>query len=170
MWREMGCPSLPGQVVGGIGRSPGGLSTVDFHMNGERGVIRGGCEECFCDVICSLPPPLPFPLPPFPSSTLPPSEGVSLLLRHMFEQHQASNPVEEMVKGATNGDMVRVEQLLEAGACHVDDQFNGRTALQAAAQNGHIDVVNTLVHYDASLEEEVGTVQKSFTKMVVFWN
>ena len=73
----------------------------------------------------------------------------------MFEQHQASNPVEEMVKGAANGDMVRVEQLLETGACHVDDQFNGRTALQAAAQNGHIDVVNTLLRYNASLEEEV---------------
>ena len=73
----------------------------------------------------------------------------------MFEQHQASNPVEELVKGSSNGDMVRVEQLLEGEACGVDDQFNGRTALQAAAQNGHIDVVRTLIYFKANLEEEV---------------
>lgn len=82
------------------------------------------------------------------------SEGVSLLLRHMFEHHQASNPVEDLVKGASNGDMVRVEQLLDSGACSVDDQFNGKTALQAAAQNGHLDVVRTLLRYNANLEEE----------------
>lgn len=82
------------------------------------------------------------------------SEGVSLLLRHMFEKHEASNPVEDLVKGASNGDMVRVEKLLGGGACSVDNQFNGRTALQAAAQNGHVDVVRTLLHYNADLEEE----------------
>ena len=74
----------------------------------------------------------------------------------MFEQHQASNPVEDLVKGAASGDMVRVEELLGEGACNVDEQFNGRTGLQAAAQNGHIDVVRTLIHYNANLEEEVG--------------
>ncbi len=83
------------------------------------------------------------------------TEGVSLLLRHMFAQHQASNPVEDMVKGAANGDVSRVEELLESAACCVDDQFNGRTALQAAAQNGHIYVVRTLISYNAYLEEEV---------------
>lgn len=84
------------------------------------------------------------------------SEGVSLLLRHMFEQHQASNSVEELVKGASNGDMVRVEQLLDAEACGVDDQFNGKTALHTAAQNGHVDVIRTLIRHRANLEEEVG--------------
>ena len=83
------------------------------------------------------------------------SEGVSLLLRHMFEQHQASNPVEDLVKGAASGDLGRVEELLENEACGVDERFNGRTALQAAAQNGHIDVVQTLIQFDANLEEEV---------------
>lgn len=73
----------------------------------------------------------------------------------MFEQHQASNPVEDMVKGAANGDVGRVEQLLEGKACGVDDQFNGKTALQAASQNGHIDVVRALVRYNSNLEEEV---------------
>ena len=73
----------------------------------------------------------------------------------MFEQHQPSNPVEDMVKGAANGDMNRVEQLLEDRACSVDDQFNGKTALQAASQNGHIGVVKILLHYNANLEEEV---------------
>ncbi len=86
------------------------------------------------------------------------AEGVSLLLRHMFEKHEASNPVEDLVKGASNGDMVRVEKLLGGGACSVDNQFNGRTALQAAAQNGHVDVVRTLLHYNADLEEEVSII------------
>jgi len=80
---------------------------------------------------------------------------VSLILRHMFERHQASNPVEELVKGAASGDVSKVEQLLEGGACSVDNQFNGKTALQAASQNGHIDVVKALIRYNANLEEEV---------------
>lgn len=82
-------------------------------------------------------------------------EGVSILLRQMIEQHQPSNPVEDMVKGAASGDVVRVEELLRGGACGVDDQFNGRTAVQAAAENGHIDVVRTLIHFNANLEEQV---------------
>jgi len=73
----------------------------------------------------------------------------------MFERHQASNPVEELVKGAASGDVSKVEQLLEGGACSVDNQFNGKTALQAASQNGHIDVVKALIRYNANLEEEV---------------
>lgn len=89
-----------------------------------------------------------------------PSGDVSLLLRQMFEQHQASNPVEDMVKGAASGDVGRVEQLLEEGACGVDDQFNGKTALQAAAQNGHIDVVRMLIRYNANLEEVVSASER----------
>ena len=73
----------------------------------------------------------------------------------MFEQHQASNPVEDLVKGAAGGDVGRVDQLLSSDACGVDDKFNGRTALHAASQNGHYDVVRCLVRYNANLEEEV---------------
>ena len=73
----------------------------------------------------------------------------------MFETHLASNSVEDMVNAAATGDVGRIKQLLEAGACGVDDQFNGKTALQAAAQNGHIDVVYELIQYNAHLEEAV---------------
>ena len=73
----------------------------------------------------------------------------------MFEQHKASNPVEDLVKGAASGDVARVDQVLGAGECGVDDSFNGRTALQAASQNGHIDVVRCLIRHKANLEEEV---------------
>ncbi len=81
--------------------------------------------------------------------------NVSLLLRHMFEQHKASNPVEDLVKGAASGDVGKVDQLLSAEECNVNDQFNGRTALQAASQNGHIDVVGCLIRHKANLEETV---------------
>ena len=37
----------------------------------------------------------------------------------------------------------------------MDDQFNGHTALQAASQNGHIDVVRCLIRFGANIEEEV---------------
>lgn len=73
----------------------------------------------------------------------------------MFETHRASNPVEDMVNAAATGDVGKVEQLLLDGACGVDDQFNGKTALQATAQNGHIDVVHILLQYNANLEEAV---------------
>ena len=96
---------------------------------------------------------LPYPL----SSLLSLAENVSLFLRHMFEMHHASNPVEELVKGAAGGDVGKVEELLKQGICSVDVQFNGHTALQAASQNGHIDVVRCLIRYKANLEEEVRT-------------
>ena len=94
------------------------------------------------------------PLTPPSSSYLLP-ENVSQLLRQMFEQHQASNPVEDLVKGAAGGDVGRVDQLLASEACGIDDKFSGRTALHAASQNGHYDVVRCLVRYNANVEEEV---------------
>ena len=33
------------------------------------------------------------------------------MLRHVFESHQASNPVEELFKAAASGDIVRVEEV-----------------------------------------------------------
>ena len=59
------------------------------------------------------------------------------------------------MKGAAGGDVGRVDQLLSSEACGVDDKFNGRTALHAASQNGHYDVVRCLVRYNANIEEEV---------------
>ena len=59
------------------------------------------------------------------------------------------------MKGAAGGDVGRVDQLLASEACGVDDKFSGRTALHAASQNGHYDVVRCLVRYNANIEEEV---------------
>ena len=73
----------------------------------------------------------------------------------MFETHRASDSVEDLVNAAATGDVGKVEQLLEGGACGVDDKFEGKTALQAAAQNGHLDIVHVLTQYNASLEESV---------------
>ena len=62
------------------------------------------------------------------------------------------------MKGASGGDVGRVDQLLASEACGVDDKFNGRTALHAASQNGHYDVVRCLIRYTANIEEEVYSV------------
>ena len=94
---------------------------------------------------------LTHPPPPPP----PPSANVSLLLRTMFEQHQASDPAEELVNSAAIGDLGKVEEVLSAASSSVDELFHGRTALQAASQHGHIDVVRCLIRYHANLEEQV---------------
>ena len=39
--------------------------------------------------------------------------------------------------------------------CQVNGMFAGHTALQAAAQNGHVDVVKVLMKHSVSLEIEV---------------
>ena len=84
-----------------------------------------------------------------------PPENVSMMLRHVFETHQPSNPAEELVKSAASGDVVKTEEILVRGVCSVDESFTGHTALQAACQNGHIEVVRCLIRYHANLEEEV---------------
>lgn len=82
------------------------------------------------------------------------SENVSMMLRHVFETHQPSNSAEELVKSAASGDVMRTEEILSNGLCSVDESFTGHTALQAACQNGHIEVVRCLIRYHANIEEE----------------
>lgn len=82
------------------------------------------------------------------------SANVSLLLRHMIEEHQPSCPGEEMVRCAASGDLGRVEELVRDGAVAIDNQYNGHTALQAASQSGHIDVVRCLLRNGSNIEEE----------------
>ena len=74
----------------------------------------------------------------------------------MFEQHKSSNPIEELVKSAASGDLGRVEEIVRERMVAIDDQFNTHTALQAASQNGHMDVVRCLLRHGANIEEEVG--------------
>ena len=74
----------------------------------------------------------------------------------MFEQHKSSNPIEELVKSAASGDLGTVEEIVRERMVAIDDQFNGHAALQAASQNGHMDVVRCLLRHGANIEEEVG--------------
>ena len=49
---------------------------------------------------------------------------------------------EELVKAAANGDPQKVEDLINREECNVNGVFAGHTALQAASQNGHLEVLN----------------------------
>ena len=52
----------------------------------------------------------------------------------------SGDTTEELVKAAANGDPVKVEELVSRDECHVNGVFAGHTALQAASQNGHLEV------------------------------
>lgn len=74
-------------------------------------------------------------------------ERLSALLKKLFETHVSGDVNEELVKSAANGDGQRVEEVLKqsntAGAGigpDVNGVFAGHTALQAASQNGHLEV------------------------------
>ncbi len=61
---------------------------------------------------------------------------------------------EALVKLAANGDTKKCEQILRMAGSDVNCIFAGHTALQAAAQNGHINVVLLLMKYNVDLEIE----------------
>lgn len=50
------------------------------------------------------------------------------------------------MKAAANGDVSKVEELLQQRDADPNGVFVGHTALQAAAQNGHADVSSALFH------------------------
>ena len=68
------------------------------------------------------------------------AERLSALLKKLFETHVSGDVTEEVVKAAANGDAQKVEELLAREDCNVNGVFAGHTALQAASQNGHIEV------------------------------
>lgn len=68
---------------------------------------------------------------------------------------------EELVKAAASGNATRCEEFLSG--CHdgsngqradVNGVFAGHTALQAGSQNGHLDVIQMLLNYNADIEIE----------------
>ena len=61
---------------------------------------------------------------------------------------------EEIVKAAANGDAAKVEELVTRPDCSVNGVFAGHTALQAASQNGHLEVLRLLLRSRADLELE----------------
>ncbi len=79
---------------------------------------------------------------------------MSALLKKLFETHVSSDVTEELVKAAANGDSQKVEELLSRDECNVNGVFAGHTALQAASQNGHLEVIRILLRFNSELEIE----------------
>lgn len=58
---------------------------------------------------------------------------------------------------SANGDAGRCEQILNIDGIDVNAIFAGHTALQAASQNGHIDIIQLLINHNVDPEIEVNT-------------
>jgi len=85
-------------------------------------------------------------------------ERLSALLKKLFETHVSGDVNEELVKTAANGDAQRCEESLKRTDADVNGVFAGHTALQAASQNGHLEVIKILLRHKADVEIEVGAV------------
>ncbi|CAG9763780.1 unnamed protein product [Ceutorhynchus assimilis] len=92
-------------------------------------------------------------------------ERLSALLKKLFETHVSGDVNEELVKSAASGDAQKCEEVLKqsntAGAGigpDVNGVFAGHTALQAASQNGHLEVITVLLrcHADVEIEDKDG--------------
>ncbi|XP_045158306.1 E3 ubiquitin-protein ligase MIB1-like [Mercenaria mercenaria] len=83
-------------------------------------------------------------------------ERLSALLKKLFETHVSGDVNEELVKAAANGDSSKVDEILQRSdaTVNVNGVFAGHTALQAASQNGHVDVIKVLMKYDLDMEIE----------------
>lgn len=62
------------------------------------------------------------------------------------------------MKAAANGDAQKVELVMKKADVDVNAVFAGHTALQAASQNGHLEVVKILLRHSADMELEVSLV------------
>lgn len=91
----------------------------------------------------------------FPGST---GEGLHALLKKLYECDLNGNSIEELVKAAANGDNSRCEEVLLRPDADVNGIFAHHTALQAASQNGHVEVVKVLIanHADLEIEDKDG--------------
>ncbi|XP_037933778.1 E3 ubiquitin-protein ligase mind-bomb isoform X2 [Teleopsis dalmanni] len=102
-------------------------------------------------------------------------ERLSAILKKLFEPNVSGDATEEFVKAAANGYASRCEEYLTgnvqtngssnsmAGAAasaspnplpDVNGVFAGHTALQAASQNGHIEVIQVLLRHSVDVEIE----------------
>lgn len=59
-----------------------------------------------------------------------------------------------MVKAAANGDAQKCEEILKKRDADVNGVFASHTALQAASQNGHLEVIKVLLKNGADVEIE----------------
>nr|CAD7576837.1 unnamed protein product [Timema californicum] len=81
-------------------------------------------------------------------------ERLSALLKKLFETHVSGDVNEELVKTAANGDAQKCEESLKRPDADVNGVFAGHTALQAASQNGHLEVIKILLRHKADVEIE----------------
>ncbi|XP_071540377.1 E3 ubiquitin-protein ligase mib1 [Panulirus ornatus] len=81
-------------------------------------------------------------------------ERLSALLKKIFEAHVSGDLNEELVKAAATGDAQKVDEILKKGDVDVNGVFAGHTALQAASQNGHLEVIHILLRHSAHVEKE----------------
>ena len=82
-------------------------------------------------------------------------DRLSVLLRKLFESHVTGDANEELVKAAANGDAARCADILARDPpADVNGVYGGHTALQAAAQNGHVEVIAALVGAGAEADAE----------------
>ncbi|XP_051879285.1 E3 ubiquitin-protein ligase mib1 isoform X1 [Pristis pectinata] len=81
-------------------------------------------------------------------------ERLSQLLKKLFETQESGDINEELVKAAANGDVAKVEEIMARPDVDVNGQCAGHTAMQAASQNGHVDVLKLLLKHSVDLEVE----------------
>nr|XP_014343721.1 PREDICTED: E3 ubiquitin-protein ligase MIB1 [Latimeria chalumnae] len=81
-------------------------------------------------------------------------ERLSQLLKKLFETQESGDLNEELVKAAANGDVAKVEDLLKRPDVDVNGQCAGHTAMQAASQNGHVDILKLLLKHNVDVEAE----------------
>ncbi|EDV97630.1 GH16977 [Drosophila grimshawi] len=108
---------------------------------------------------------------------IPSGERLSAILKKLFEPNVSGDATEEFVKAAANGFAARCEEYLAGAAqpstssaaaaaaavspsgvpvpeVNVNGVFAGHTALQAASQNGHIEVIQVLLRHSVDVEIE----------------
>lgn len=78
---------------------------------------------------------------------------MSQLLKRYFVTQSTGDIHEDLVRSAGSGDAHKVEELLKRDA-NVNGVYVTHTALQAACQNGHIEVIRVLIRYGADVEVE----------------
>lgn len=81
-------------------------------------------------------------------------ERLNAMLKKLFDAQITGDVHEELVKASANGDSRRVEELLKRPNVDVNGVFAGHTPLQAAAQNGHIEIIRLLIQQGVNFEIE----------------
>ncbi|KAK3857055.1 hypothetical protein Pcinc_025124 [Petrolisthes cinctipes] len=77
---------------------------------------------------------------------------LSSILQQLMEPEQDSTVVDHMVREAAQGHTQALSTLLSTHPDKVDGKSSGKTCLQVACHQGHMDIVRLLLHHKASLD------------------